>query len=84
MSNLIIATIRTLVPYAVGLVLALVARVIPLDLPAGTIEGATGELVLLIGSLYYIGVAWLERKFPWFGWLLGVARNPIYEPKHSK
>ncbi|WP_166805614.1 hypothetical protein [Cryobacterium ruanii] len=32
----------------------------------------------LAGSLYYLGVQALATRVPAFGWLLGVARNPVY------
>lgn len=85
MSNFIIAIIRTVVPMFVGFIIAQLAR-IGLSIP----EDIQAEVILTIGtlaaSLYYIGVAWLERRFRWFGWLLGVARNPVYAPvgKHAQ
>lgn len=82
MSNFIIAIIRTVVPIIVGWVIAQLARV-GLDMPAEVVAETTTNITLLAASLYYIGVAWLERKWAWFGWLLGVARNPVYEPKHT-
>lgn len=81
MSNFIIAVIRTLIPIVVGWVVALLVSAgihIDTDLAAGLIV----SLSTLVASLYYIGVAWLERKWPWFGWLLGVARNPVYSVDH--
>lgn len=82
MSNFIIAIIRTVIPYAVGWIAAQLALAnIPID--PETVTAASNSLTVLLGSLYYIGVAWLERKWAWFGWLLGVARNPVYEPKHA-
>jgi hypothetical protein len=80
---LIIQIIRTVVPYLVGLAVAWLAT-IGLGLPEDVVAGATAQLTVLVGSLYYLAVAWLERRFSWFGWLLGVARAPIYdyEPKH--
>lgn len=83
MSNFIIAIIRTVVPIIVGWVVAQLARV-GLDMPAEVVAETTTNITLLAASLYYIAVAWLERKWAWFGWLLGVARNPVYEPKHSE
>lgn len=82
MSQLIISIIRTVIPYAVGWVVAkLTLAGIPI--PEDVVAEASASLTLLAGSLYYIAVAWLERKFSWFGWLLGVARQPVYEPKHA-
>lgn len=81
MSNFIIAIIRTVIPILVGWVVALLATAsIPVD--ASIQAGLILSLSTLVSSLYYILVAWLERKWAWFGWLLGVARNPVYEAKH--
>lgn len=83
MSNFIIQLVRTVVPFAVGWLFTQLAR-LGLHLPAGTDEELTASLVLVIGSLYYAAVAWLERRYKWFGWLLGIARRPEYQPgKHA-
>lgn len=79
MSNFIIAVIRTVIPIIIGWVVGLLAAInIPVDpeIQAGLILSVS----TLTASLYYVAVAWLERKWAWFGWLLGVARNPIYAP----
>jgi hypothetical protein len=77
MSNFITAVIRSLVPIVVGWVIGLLAaisiRVDP-EIQAGLIMSVS----TLAASLYYVAVAWLERKYAWFGWLLGVARKPVY------
>jgi hypothetical protein len=78
-NTFVIQIIRTVIPLAVAFVVSLLARIaIPID-PAVVDELSSG-LGLLVASLYYIGVAWLERRWAWFGWLLGVARNPVYAP----
>lgn len=83
MSNFIIQLIRTVVPFVVGWVFAQLAS-LGLHLPAGTEEELVASLTLLVGSLYYAAVAWLERRYKWFGWLLGIARRPDYQPgKHA-
>lgn len=82
MQNYIIAVIRTLVPLAVGWIAAHLHALIP-ALPAPPAE-AVETITVLVASLYYIAVAWLERKFPWFGWLLGIARNPVYDTKAAR
>jgi nicotinamide riboside transporter PnuC len=79
MSNFIIAIIRTVVPMIVGWAVALLAS-INIPLPDDVVVGVTLSIATLAGSLYYIAVAWLARKWKWFGWLLGVARNPVYAP----
>lgn len=82
MQNYLIAVIRTIVPLVVAWVVTHLHAIIP-ALPAPP-EEAVEALVVLVASLYYIAVAWLERKFPWFGWLLGVARNPVYSTKDAE
>lgn len=70
--------IRTLVPYLIGALLAWLATmgvVLPVEL-AAALDAA---LTALLGSLYYVVVALLERYVaPQWGWLLGVARTPEY------
>ncbi len=83
MSNFVIQLIRTVVPFLVAWLIAQLAR-LGLQLPAGTGEELTASLVLVAGALYYAAVAWLERKYKWFGWLLGIARRPDYAAgKHA-
>jgi hypothetical protein len=80
MSSFIVQIIRSVVPIVVGWVVGLLAAAaipVPADIQAGLIV----SLSTLVASLYYVGVAWLERSFPAFGWLLGVARNPVYAAK---
>jgi hypothetical protein len=82
MNTFLVQVIRSLVSVVVGAVVgwlaSLTIRVAP-EVQVGLIL----SLSTLVTSLYYIGVAWLERKFPWFGWLLGVARKPVYAPLAS-
>ena len=83
MSNFIIQLIRTVVPIAVGWLFAQLAA-LGLGLPPGTDETLTSALVVAFSGLYYAAVAWLERRYKWFGWLLGIARQPTYQPgKHA-
>lgn len=84
MSNFIIQLVRTVVPLFVGWLFAQLAR-LGLHLPAGTDDALTTALVPFLGALYYAAVAWLERRYKWFGWLLGIARRPDYESqgKHA-
>jgi hypothetical protein len=81
MSNFIIALVRTVVPIVAGWLLAQLAA-IGIHLPADIEPQLISALTALFGGLYYAAVAWLERKYKWFGWLLGVARNPEYAPAH--
>lgn len=82
MSNFLVQIIRTVVPMAVGFLFTWLLA-IGIELPEGTKAELTSFLVLFSSSLYYISVAALEKKFPAFGWLLGVARNPVYASKEE-
>ena len=75
----LIATIRTLVPAAVGTVIAfLVGRGLEID-PA-TQEALTTGIVSLSIAGYYLLVTTLERKVdPRLGWLLGLPAAPSYD-----
>ena len=75
----LIATIRTLVPAAVGTVIAfLVGRGLEID-PA-TQEALTTGIVSLSIAGYYLLVTTLERKVdPRLGWLLGLPKAPAYD-----
>jgi hypothetical protein len=71
--------IRTLVPLAVGAIVAGLAYIgLPID-KAGQ-DGLAAFLAQVIGwlvsALYYIVVRWLEQNRPKFGWLLGLAKSP--------
>ncbi|MEB0200565.1 hypothetical protein QN354_02195 [Cryobacterium sp. 5I3] len=84
MSNFFIAVIRSLIPIVVGWIVGLLVS-LNVHVDPSITDGLILSASALAASLYYIGVAWLERQFPWFGWLLGVARNPVYAsaPRHS-
>lgn len=78
MSNFIISNIRTLVPIAIGSVVAWLATelgvVVDEESKAAAIVAATGVL----SAVYYAAVHWLEQRWPRFGWLLGAATLPYY------
>ncbi|MDY7528445.1 MULTISPECIES: hypothetical protein [unclassified Cryobacterium] len=78
MSQFIVATVRTLVPILVGFLLGQLAR-LGLEVSGPVADGLIVSIQTTAASLYYVAVAWLERKFPWAGWLLGIARNPVYD-----
>lgn len=83
MKNLFDSLVRTLTPLIVGSVVGwFVTAGITLD---PEFEGALTLVVSgLLASLYYIGVRLLEQYVtPRFGWLLGVARQPVYAPDPS-
>lgn len=71
----LIATIRSIVPLAIGL-LVVVAKSVGIDLPAGLLTEGVG---LAAATGYWALVTFLERKVnPAFGWLLGYAAVPDY------
>jgi len=79
MSNFIIAIVRTVIPIIVGWAVGLLATInIPID--ADIQAALIVSLSTLTASLYYVTVAALERRWQPFGWLLGVARHPVYAP----
>lgn len=91
MSNAIVALIRTLVPLLVGAIVGWLAN-LGLNLDPETQAQAVLALSTLAASLYYIGVTALAKRVPAVGWLLGVAKRPVYSleaaeaeyaPKHA-
>ena len=65
---------RTLVPLAVGYLLAQAARA-GFDIDEGQL---TGVIESLVTGAYYAVVRLLEVKWPQVGVLLGATRQPIY------
>ena len=72
--NLLVSLRRTLVPVAVGFLLAQAARV-GFDIPA---EDLTGVLEALVTGSYYAVVRIAEQYAPALGILLGVSKQPKY------
>ena len=72
--NLLVSLRRTLVPVAVGFLLAQAARV-GFDIPA---EDLTGVLEALITGSYYAVVRIAEQYAPALGILLGASKQPKY------
>lgn len=67
--------VRTLVPIAVGQVVAYVGT-LGVDVPAKVEDAFTVVLGFIVASAYYTAVRFLEQKFPWMGALLGWAVTP--------
>ena len=72
--NLLVSLRRTLVPVAVGFLLAQAARV-GFDIPA---EDLTGVLEALVTGSYYAVVRIAEQYAPALGILLGASKQPHY------
>lgn len=78
MKALFDSLVRTVVPYLVGGVLTLL---LGLGIKAdGELKSTlTAALTLLFGTIYYAVVRVLETHVaPKFGWLLGLAKTPVY------
>lgn len=74
LSNAVISWIRTIVPVVVGVV---VAWVQPFGIEVDTTEAVT-VLTAVATAVYYTLARMIESKFPKWGFLLGVPREPIY------
>lgn len=74
MNDTIVSYIRTLVLLAVGWVAAQLVA-LGVDVDANALAGA---LVPIVTGLYYVAARWLEKRWPAFGWLLGLPKQPTY------
>ena len=71
------SVVRTVVPVVVGLILTGLA-VVGFDLPEGLVTEVVATVII---TLYYAIVRWLETNVaPAWGWLLGKANAPKYDP----
>lgn len=77
MQNYITQQIRTYIPYVIGAVVAWLTQK-GVHVPDSSVASATAALTLVFGSVYYLVVSYLERKFPKLGILLGVPKKPTY------
>lgn len=76
-NDLVIATIRTVVPSFVGMfVLMMADRGVQLDEVA--VSGLGAFLVGLLTAIYYVAVRLLGTKFPQAELLLGASKTPTY------
>lgn len=85
MKELLISAVRTTTPYLVAILIGLLSRS-GIDVDPTTASDLTRSLTVLfeviVGTLYYIIVRWLEVNVsPKFGWLLGYAKMPVYTVK---
>jgi hypothetical protein len=78
MSDQITSYIRTVVPYAIGAIVAWLAAK-GINVPEDLIAPTTALITAAAGTLYYIVVRKLEQKWPKLGVLLGVAKTPEYK-----
>lgn len=77
MQNYITSGIRTAVPYVIGAVVAWLTQK-GVHVSPASVASATAIVTFLVGSLYYVVVRTVERKYPKAGYLLGVPTKPTY------
>lgn len=77
MSDTIVSYIRTYVPILVGTVLAWIGKELGIELDSPELK--TGFTVLVI-AIYYAVARTLEKRWAFMGYLLGVPKQPSYEP----
>jgi|SRR5882762_8905406 len=78
LSDKVLSAIRTGVPYAVGLVVSYLLIHFGFAVPEDVQTWLEGLLTFGIGYVYYLGVRYLEGKWPKLGWLLGAPTQPVY------
>ena len=84
MNNVLVSLIRTWVPVGVGTVIGWVLSLGILDVSAEDQAEVTAVAVAAAISLYHALVRLVERKVPWVGWFLGVAKQPEYVEPPAK
>ena len=77
MSDFVISLIRTWVPTAVAGFVAYLTT-LGVEYSAEAEQQLAAAVVLLVGAVYYGLVRVLENRWPVFGYLLGVAKTPVY------
>ena len=78
MSDTLIAYIRTYVPIAVGSVLSWLFVEFGVDVPDDVEAQAAIVATGVVIAAYYALIRTLSAKWPAFGKLLGVAKDPTY------
>lgn len=83
MSDLWASIVRTAVPYIVG---GIVSWLVGLGLSVdASLEGTlTAVFTFVFGTVYYLAVRALEKKWPALGVLLGVPVQPTYTATTTK
>lgn len=77
MSNFVTSLIRTYVPIVVGAVLGWLVSIGVEGVDQHQAEAVAGA-VAFCQAAWYAAARVLEKRFPQFGWLLGVPKNPTY------
>lgn len=78
-NDIIISTIRTVVPALVGILIGQAARV-GIDIDS---QALTAVLTSVLVGVYYIVVRALGNKDPRFEWLLGSPKTPTYSDPNA-
>ena len=73
MNDTLVSLIRTWVPVVVGTALAYLSRH-GLDIKVDPFAATA-----IVVSIYYAVARALEKRWPFFGWLLGTPKEPAYE-----
>lgn len=71
----LVALVRTVVPAVVGLLLAAAAKA-NIDIDGGALNGIVDAVVI---GVYYLVARQLEKRWPKFGVLLGIPKQPTYQ-----
>lgn len=80
MSDTLVSLIRTYVPVGVGAFFSWLLT-LGVDVDATTQAGLVTALTGVVISVYYTLARLLEKKWPFFGLLLGSSKEPSYEVK---
>src|SRR5690348_9921522 len=80
LNDKVTSAIRTGVPMLVGLVVSYLLVHFGFTVPEDVQTWLESLLTFGLGYLYYLAVRGLEAKWPNLGWLLGVAKQPVYNP----
>jgi hypothetical protein len=78
MSDLVLSYIRTYVPIGIGALLSYIAVRWGIGVPEDVSKEVAVAVTALVVALYYGIVRALEKKWPWFGTLLGAKKEPVY------
>lgn len=76
LSPLVLSTIRTVVPAAVGATAAWLLATFGLAVPDELLVEAVTAGTLIATTLYYVAARWVERRYPSWSWLLGTGAQP--------
>ncbi|HET9672868.1 MAG TPA: hypothetical protein VFQ40_08490 [Actinomycetota bacterium] len=76
MNEFVVSLVRTYVPLLVGIVATWVGAQLGISVPDEHVATVSGLAVAGVAAIYYAGVRFLERRWPWFSKLLGSKQQP--------